>query len=51
MFAAWKAANRPAELHICQQVGHGFGTHARNQSVDSWLERFGEWWASQNLAK
>jgi hypothetical protein len=30
--------------------GHDFGTRPRNQPVDSWLERFGDWLRSQKLA-
>jgi hypothetical protein len=29
----------------------GFGTRPRNQPVDSWLERFGDWLRSQKLSK
>jgi acetyl esterase/lipase len=50
LFAAWTAANKPAEIHIYQQGGHGFGTRPRNQPVDTWLDRFGEWLRSQKLA-
>ena len=50
IFASWTAANRPAEIHIYQQGGHGFGTRLRNQPVDSWLDRFGEWLRSQKWA-
>jgi hypothetical protein len=48
---AWTAANKPAEIHIHQQGGHGFGTRPRNQPVDAWLDRFGEWLRSQKLAR
>jgi acetyl esterase/lipase len=50
MFAAWTVAGKPAEIHIYQQGGHGFGTRPRNQPVDSWLDRFVEWLRSQKLA-
>ncbi len=50
LFAAWTAASKPAEIHIYQQGGHGFGTRPRNQPVDSWLDRFVEWLRSQKLA-
>lgn len=50
IFAAWTQANKPAEIHIYQQGGHGFGTRLRNQPVDTWLERFGDWLRSQKLA-
>ena len=50
LFTAWTAANRPAEIHIYQQGGHGFGTRPRNQPVDTWLERFADWLKSLKLA-
>jgi hypothetical protein len=50
LFAAWTPASKPAEIHIYQQGGHGFGTRPRNQPVDWWLDRFVEWLRSQKLA-
>jgi len=50
IFTAWTAANRPAEIHIYQQGGHGFGTRSRNQPVDTWLDRFADWLRSLKLA-
>jgi acetyl esterase/lipase len=45
-FGAWRAAGRPAELHVYAQGGHGFGMHKRGLPVDSWIERLGDWMAS-----
>jgi len=50
IFTAWTAANRPAEIHIYQQGGHGFGTWSRNQPVDTWLDRFADWLRSLKFA-
>ena len=49
LFVAWTAANKPAEIHIYQQGGHGFGTRTHNLPVDTWLDRFAEWLRSQKL--
>jgi acetyl esterase/lipase len=50
LFVAYTAANKPAEIHIYQQGGHGFGTRTHNLPVDSWMDRFGDWLRSQKLA-
>ena len=42
-FQAWQAAGRPAELHVYDQGGHGFGTHKLGLPVDTWLDRLGDW--------
>lgn len=45
LYSDWKAAGRPAELHIYSKGGHGFGMNKRNAPVDTWIERFGDWLA------
>ena len=50
LFVAYTAANKPAEIHIYQQGGHGFGTRTHNLPVDTWIDRFGDWLRSQKLA-
>ncbi len=51
LYLEWKAAKRPAELHIYSKGGHGFGLTNRGWPVDSWVERFGEWLNIQGLLK
>jgi len=43
LYLDWKAAGKPAELHIYAQGGHGFGMQQRGLPCDSWIERFGDW--------
>ena len=43
LFLAWKAANRPAELHTYAAGGHGFGMAKHNLPTDGWIERFADW--------
>ncbi len=43
LFAAWKAAGKPAELHIYDQVSGGFGLTPRGLPVDDWILRLHEW--------
>lgn len=49
LFAAWRAAGRPAELHVYAQGGHGFGINRQGLPVDTWIERLGDWMQSLEL--
>lgn len=42
-FQAWRAAGRPAELHVYDQGGHGFGTRKQGLPSDTWIDRFADW--------
>lgn len=42
-FGRWRAAGRPAELHVYGEGGHGFGARKRGLPIDSWLDRLGDW--------
>jgi acetyl esterase/lipase len=43
LFLAWKAANKPAELHTFAAGGHGFGMSKHSSPTDGWIERFTDW--------
>jgi acetyl esterase/lipase len=49
LFAAWKAAGKPAELHVYDQVSGGFGMQPRDLPVDTWNERAHEWLVARKL--
>ena len=34
----WKKANRPAELHVFADGGHGFGMNKKGKASDAWTE-------------
>jgi acetyl esterase/lipase len=51
LFLAWKAFNKPAELHTYAAGGHGFGMPKHDQPTDNWIERFGDWLRYQKLMK
>jgi acetyl esterase/lipase len=51
LYSQWRAAGKPAELHIYSKGGHGFGMRKQNLPSDQWIERFGEWLAVQGLMK
>lgn len=43
LYLKWLEAKQPAELHVYEKGGHGFGTKKQNLPVDTWLERFEDW--------
>lgn len=48
-FTAWRAAGRPAELHIFSQGGHGFGMNIQGLPSDGWIGMFANWLQGQGL--
>jgi len=49
LFAAWKAAGKPAEIHVYDQVSAGFGMSTRGLPVDSWNVRLYEWMVARKI--
>ena len=49
LFAAWKAAGKPAELHVYDGVSAGFGMSKRGLPVDGWTSRFYDWLVARKL--
>jgi poly(3-hydroxybutyrate) depolymerase len=49
LFAAWKAAGKPAEIHVYDQISAGFGMTKRGLPVDSWNDRLLEWLTARKL--
>ena len=49
LFASWKAAGKPAEIHVYDQVSAGFGMSARGLPVDSWTERLFDWMVARKI--
>jgi acetyl esterase/lipase len=43
LYSKWFEAKQPAELHVYEKGGHGFGTKKQNLPVDTWLKRFDDW--------
>ena len=43
LYSKWLAAKKPAELHIYEKGGHGFGTLKQNIPTDTWIDRYGDW--------
>jgi acetyl esterase/lipase/lysophospholipase L1-like esterase len=51
IYKKWFDAKQPAELHIYEKGGHGFGMRKQNLPTDTWYERFGEWLKLQGYLK
>lgn len=51
IYKKWFDAKQPAELHIYEKGGHGFGMRKQNLPTDTWHERFGEWLKLQGYLK
>lgn len=51
IYKKWYDAKQPAELHIYEKGGHGFGMRKQNLPTDTWYERFGEWLKLQGYLK
>jgi acetyl esterase/lipase len=51
LFAAWKAAGKPAEIHVYDGIGAGFGMTKRGHPVDGWTDRFHEWLVARELTR
>jgi acetyl esterase/lipase len=49
LFAAWKAAGKPAEIHVYDQVSGGFGISTRGLPVDSWKDRLWDWLQARKI--
>lgn len=47
-FRAWRRVDRPAELHVYEQGGHGFGMRKLGLPVDGWIHRLGDWMAANH---
>ena len=51
LYSAWRDAGRPAELHVYEAGGHGFGMTLKGQPVDRWIERLGDWLGQRKVIK
>jgi acetyl esterase/lipase len=50
IFQRWSGANLPAELHLYEKGGHGFGMRSRNLPADQWPAALEAWLLSRGLA-
>lgn len=51
LFAAWKAAGKPAEIHVYDGVSAGFGMSRLGLPVDAWPDRLFEWMVARGIVR
>ena len=51
LYSAWRKAGAPAELHLFEHGGHGFGLHPKGATSDHWLDEFVWWLQSGGFAR
>jgi acetyl esterase/lipase len=51
IYNAWRAASVPAELHVFESGGHGFGMLHQGKSSDAWQEQFDHWLATHEFER
>ncbi len=51
LFQALRRVGVPAELHVFQQGGHGFGMLRKGKPINEWPTRCAEWMGSQGLLR
>jgi acetyl esterase/lipase len=50
IFQAWRAAGRPAELHLFENGGHGYGMNVQGLTSDHWFDEFVWWMRARGVA-
>ena len=51
LFGAWKAAGKPAEIHVYDQVSAGFGMSTRGRPVGPWPDRLLDGLVARSLTR
>lgn len=49
LYAAWRRAGVPAELHVYEHGGHGFDLRSKGTTSDHWFEEFVWWMQARDL--
>lgn len=47
----WRAAKRPAEFHLFEQGGHGFGMYPKETTSTGWFDAFVRWIGMHGMLK
>ena len=51
LFDVWRKAGKPAEIHVYAGVSAGFGMNRRGLPVDTWIDRFHDWFVASGFDK
>jgi acetyl esterase/lipase len=50
LYEMWRRARLPVEAHLYARGGHGFGMRTQHLPVDTWIDRFLEWFDATVVA-
>jgi hypothetical protein len=48
---SWRAAKKPAEFHLYEQGGHGFGVYPKETTSTGWFNAFVSWLTMHGMVK
>ena len=48
---SWRAAKRPAEFHLYEQGGHGFGMYPKTTTSTGWFDAYVRWIGMHGMLK
>src|SRR4051812_33028675 len=51
LIESWRAAKKPAEFHLYEQGGHGFGMYPKETTSTGWFDAFVSWLTMHGMAK
>lgn len=51
LIESWRAAKKPAEFHLYEQGGHGFGMYPKETTSTGWFNAFVSWLTMHGMAK
>jgi acetyl esterase/lipase len=51
LIESWRAAKRPAEFHLYEKGGHGFGMYPKETTSTGWFDAFVSWLAMHGMLK
>ncbi len=51
LIESWRSAKKPAELHLYEQGGHGFGMYPKETTSTGWFDAFVSWLAMHGMAR
>ena len=51
LIESWRAAKKPAEFHLYEQGGHGFGMYPKETTSTGWFNAFVSWLTMHGMVK
>jgi acetyl esterase/lipase len=51
LIESWRAAKRPAEFHLYEQGGHGFGMYPKTTTSTGWFDAYVRWIGMHGMLK